>query len=74
VLNCREVTRLASAKQERSLTLTESMGFHFHIFMCKGCRNFDTQMGDLRKLMKAFAEGVDEDANKLGRSETDQGK
>jgi len=53
VLNCREVTRLASAKQERSLTLTEAMGFHFHTFMCKGCRNFDTQMGDLRKLMKA---------------------
>jgi hypothetical protein len=74
VLNCREVTRLASAKQERSLTLTEAMGFHFHTFMCKGCRNFDTQMGDLRKLMKAFAAGVDEASDKTERSGKDQDK
>lgn len=60
MLNCREVTRLVSESQERSLSVTEKISLNLHLMMCDGCRNFSRQLPFLRKAMRSFAEGLDE--------------
>lgn len=60
MLNCREVTRLVSESQERSLSVTEKLSLNLHLMMCDGCRNFSRQVPFLRKAMRSFAEGLDE--------------
>ena len=63
MLNCEQVTRLLSEAQERKLTLAERMPLKMHIMMCSGCRNFGAQMGMLRHIARAYAEGGPESAD-----------
>lgn len=55
MLNCHDATRLMSEAQERRLTLHERMSLKLHLMMCRGCRNFRTQMGALRMITRAYA-------------------
>lgn len=57
MMNCRIATELISAAQERELKLTERMSLGVHTMMCKGCRNYEHQMGILRTFTRAFAKG-----------------
>lgn len=59
MLNCREVTRLLSESQDRTLALTERMSLKIHVMMCKGCRNFGVQMDALRQMARAYVKGTD---------------
>lgn len=54
MLNCREVTRLASESLERPLSLRERVGIWIHMRMCSGCRNFNRQVGTLRLLSRRY--------------------
>lgn len=60
MLNCHEVTRLVSESKERPLTLKEKMSLKMHTAMCSGCRNFEKQLGMIRRASRAFAKGADE--------------
>ncbi len=59
MLNCREVTRLFSESQERTLHLSERISLKMHTLMCSGCRNFGTQMGALRQVARRYVRGAD---------------
>lgn len=59
MLNCREVTRLLSESQERTLGLQERMPLKMHLMMCKGCRNFGKQMNTLREMARTYAKRED---------------
>ena len=65
MLNCEQVTRLLSEAQERKLTLTERMPLKMHVMMCSGCRNFGEQMGMLRHVARAYADGGPESTGQV---------
>jgi len=44
MLTCKQVTRKISEEQDRQLSLGEKMGLKFHLMMCKGCRNYASQL------------------------------
>jgi hypothetical protein len=48
MLSCKEVTQLLSQAQERKLEFGERMQLTLHLAMCKGCKNYRTQMDFLR--------------------------
>ncbi|HRD89012.1 MAG TPA: zf-HC2 domain-containing protein [Accumulibacter sp.] len=60
MLNCREVTRLLSESQERTLGLSERMSLKVHVLICSGCRNFGKQMDALRQITRAYVKGANE--------------
>lgn len=64
MLNCKNVTRLYSESQERTLTLQERVSLKMHVMMCSGCHNFGKQMQTLRQTARAYAKGADERADK----------
>lgn len=62
MLNCHDATRLMSDAQEHPLTLMERLSLNFHLMMCKGCHNFNDQMGVVRKMARGYARGADDRA------------
>lgn len=57
MLNCKEVTELCSQELDRSLGMGEQVALGAHMMMCSGCRNFRRQMGALRGISRAYADG-----------------
>ena len=64
MLNCKNVTRLYSESQERTLTLQERISLKMHVMMCSGCHNFGKQMHILRQATRVYAKGGDECTDK----------
>ena len=56
MLNCREVSQLASEALDRKLTLKERIGLRFHLMMCKLCTRYVRQL----KFMHHACSGMDE--------------
>ena len=56
MLNCKEVTQLASESLDRKLTLKERIGLRFHLMMCKLCTRYVRQL----KFMHLASSGMDE--------------
>ena len=48
MLSCKAATRLASAAQDRKLTVSEQIQLRLHLAICNGCRNFTRQIGLIR--------------------------
>lgn len=68
MMNCRQATELMSQQMDRPLTTKERLALRFHLMMCSGCRNFDHQMHDLRKITRVYAKGVETpDTEKPGK-------
>ena len=44
MLSCKEVTHLLSEAQDRKITLPERVNLEMHLAICKGCKNFKSQM------------------------------
>lgn len=57
MLNCKQVTRLASARLDRRLTLRERLSFRLHLMMCAACRRFDAQLQFMRGAVSRLARG-----------------
>ncbi len=55
MLNCKEVTLLASESLDRKLTLKERIGLQFHLLMCKLCARYVRQL----KFMHQASSGMD---------------
>lgn len=70
MLNCVEATRLMSEALERELALKEALPLQFHVMMCAGCRHFRDQMGTLRRIARAYAQGQDARASDATDGET----
>jgi len=63
MMNCQQATRLMSEAQERPLRLREKVALKLHLLICTGCKNFSTQIPWLSQLMKAHAQGQDQQAS-----------
>ncbi len=55
MLNCKEVTLLASESLDRKLTLKERIGLQFHLLMCNLCTRYVRQL----KFMHQASSGMD---------------
>ena len=42
--SCREVSRLASERMDRELTLRERLAFNMHVMMCRNCLRYARQI------------------------------
>lgn len=54
VLSCQEAARLMSHQQDRVLSDSETEELKDHLFVCLSCRNFDAQLGFLRRLASRY--------------------
>jgi Putative zinc-finger len=57
-LNCQEVSRLISAREDETLPPSERARFRLHLVMCANCRNVDEQMRFLRQAMRGLSGGL----------------
>lgn len=60
-LDCKEVARLISDKQDESLPAADRARIRLHFVMCQSCRNVDEQMAFLRRAMKRLDDGKPQD-------------
>lgn len=54
---CAEISQLLSEAQDRKLSFTEKFVGRTHLMMCRGCRNYQKQLGFLREAMRGYATG-----------------
>ena len=61
--NCRQVTEILLAGEDRSLGLVERLAVRAHLSICTGCRRFQGQMAVMRAAMprwRAYRDGDQE--------------
>jgi len=56
LLRCRDVSRLVSQGQDRSLTGWERWRLRMHLTVCDGCTRFEAQVRFLRRAMRKYTE------------------
>jgi len=49
LLTCRQVSELVSHAQDRQLGWLERWRMQVHLRVCEGCRNFQSQIGFIRR-------------------------
>ena len=54
MLSCKEITHLLSESQDRKITVSERVHLEMHLAICKGCKNFKSQMSFLREACKRY--------------------
>ncbi|HHH35397.1 MAG TPA: zf-HC2 domain-containing protein [Gammaproteobacteria bacterium] len=54
MLSCKEVSKLVSQAQDRSLTLRERISVRLHLFMCNMCRRYRRQLVFLTRAGRNF--------------------
>jgi hypothetical protein len=54
-LSCRDVTRLVSQRQDRTLTTGEWVKLRVHLLICVACSRFARQLRIMRKAMRRYA-------------------
>jgi len=60
--NCREVTALVLARQERELGLVERLAVRLHMVICKACPRFARQAALMQEAMprwRAYRDSVE---------------
>lgn len=55
MLTCKKATRLMSDSLDRPLGRGERLNLRLHLFFCRGCRAFRSQIGWLREISHGFA-------------------
>ncbi|MBU0498453.1 MAG: zf-HC2 domain-containing protein [Gammaproteobacteria bacterium] len=68
MLTCKQATQLLSQRQDRQLGFAERLGLRMHLTLCAGCRNFDRQMGFLRRACRshpAISNAEPQDSDKV---------
>lgn len=61
MLTCREVSVLLSQAEDRELGAIERMSLEAHLKLCEGCRQFQRQLGFLRRAVRRHPSLRDED-------------
>jgi hypothetical protein len=58
MLTCKDASQLISEGRDRKLGRRERLGLRLHLWMCKNCRLFERQLGQLRKVLhKGWTQG-----------------
>ena len=53
-LSCKEAARIMSLRQDHALSEREAEELKSHLFVCLSCRNFENQLGFLRRLARRY--------------------
>jgi hypothetical protein len=56
MLNCKEVSRLVSRRQDERLAAGDRLQVWFHMILCDACRRFARQTALLREAMRRYRE------------------
>ena len=56
MLNCKEVSRLVSRRQDERLAAGDRLKMWLHMVLCDACRRFDHQTALLREAMRRYRE------------------
>lgn len=59
-LNCREVTALVLAGEDRRLSFGERAGVRLHLLVCTGCTRFQRQVGLMRRALRRWKTDAEE--------------
>ncbi len=59
--NCKEVTALVIAREDRDLPWAERAALRVHMAMCKACPRFERQVLTMRNAMKQWRSYTDRD-------------
>lgn len=59
MLNCREVTALVLAGEDRRLSLGERIGVRLHMMVCKACPRFVQQVTLMRRVLNRWKADVE---------------
>lgn len=60
--NCKEVTALVIAREDRDLPVLERAALRVHMAMCKACPRFEHQVLTMRNAMKQWRNYSEEDS------------
>jgi hypothetical protein len=61
--NCKEVTALVIAREDRDLPWAERAALRVHMAMCKACPRFERQVLTMRNAMKQWRGYADDEAD-----------
>jgi Putative zinc-finger len=61
MLNCKQVSRLASQSMERKLSYRERFALFLHLMVCDACTLFVGQLKLLRQAMQRVGKNVEQD-------------
>ena len=53
---CRQASRLLSKSQDMPLTFGERLKLRYHLALCDKCREFERQLGQLRRFTRQGAQ------------------
>lgn len=56
MLSCKEVTELASRRQDGALPLRTRVAMRLHLMVCKMCTRYVAQLGFIRRVMAVYRE------------------
>jgi hypothetical protein len=56
-IDCRDMARLISERQDRRLPLVQRAQMQLHFMACRACRNVDHQVGVLRRIVRDWGQG-----------------
>ncbi|MCU0956885.1 MAG: zf-HC2 domain-containing protein [Hydrogenophaga sp.] len=59
--NCKEVTALVIAQEDRDLALIERAALRVHMAMCKACPDFERQVLTMRNAMRQWRNYTDDE-------------
>jgi hypothetical protein len=61
--NCKEVTALVIAREDRDLPALDRVAVRMHMAMCKACPNFERQVLTMRNAMRQWRHYSEEDSS-----------
>ncbi|MEW6480956.1 MAG: zf-HC2 domain-containing protein [Pseudomonadota bacterium] len=59
--NCKEVTALVIAREDRDLPMIERAALRVHMVMCKACPTFERQVLTMRNAMRQWRNYTDDE-------------
>jgi hypothetical protein len=54
MLNCKQASELMSQAQDRDISLRERLSLRLHLLVCRGCRNFFSQLDVMRAACRRY--------------------
>ncbi|MBA3594641.1 MAG: zf-HC2 domain-containing protein [Pseudomonadota bacterium] len=62
--SCKEAAALLVAREDRALSLPDTMALRLHLMACKACPQFENQILTMRQAMARWRQTSDESGNK----------
>ena len=56
LMSCREATRLVSESLDRPLSLKERLALQVHLFTCRNCMRYQSQIRRMRRAVDDYAQ------------------